>query len=77
MKELQISTNFFEPKALDKKWILNTHSSNVLGSFQKLNIIQSEIRGLFSASKALVESRKLLLLEGLFQAAHLCDRNML
>jgi len=64
------STNFFEPKALDKKWILNTHSSTYWDKLQNLTLSKSEIRVTgFPLSKALVD-REIIIAGGSVQAAH-------
>ncbi|MFT4855321.1 MAG: acetoin utilization deacetylase AcuC-like enzyme [Algoriphagus sp.] len=64
------SANFFEPKALDKKWILNTHSSAYWDKLQNLTLSKSEIRMTgFPLSKALVD-REIIIAGGSVQAAH-------
>jgi acetoin utilization deacetylase AcuC-like enzyme len=64
------SSNFFEPIALDKKWILNTHSSAYWDKLQNLTLSKSEIRVTgFPLSKALVD-REIIIAGGSVQAAH-------
>ncbi len=61
--------NFFEPKPLEKKWILNTHSSAYLEKLENLNLSKSEIRATgFPLSKALIE-REILIAGGSVEAA--------
>jgi acetoin utilization deacetylase AcuC-like enzyme len=63
------STNFFEPKALDEKWILNTHSSEYWDKLQNLTLSKSEIRATgFPLSRALV-NREIIIAGGSVQAA--------
>lgn len=64
------STNFFEPKALDEQWILNTHSAAYWDKLQNLTLSKSEIRMTgFPLSKALVD-REIIIAGGSVQAAH-------
>jgi acetoin utilization deacetylase AcuC-like enzyme len=63
------ASNFFEPKALGKEWILNTHHQEYLDKLVKLQLSKSEIRKTgFPLSQALIE-REIHIMHGSVQAA--------
>lgn len=63
------SSNFFEPEALDREWILNTHHAEYFQKLENLSLSKSEIRRTgFPLSKALVE-REIHIMHGSVQAA--------
>lgn len=63
------STNFFVPKPLEEKWILNTHSRDYWNKLQNLSLSKSEIRATgFPLSKELV-NREITIAGGSIQAA--------
>lgn len=64
------SANFFEPEALNEKWILNTHSAAYLDKLHNLTLSKSEIRTTgFPLSKELV-NREIIIAGGSVQAAN-------
>ena len=63
------SENLFEPKPLEKKWIVNTHSPEYLQKLLTLSLSRSEIRATgFPLSAELIE-REILIMGGSVQAA--------
>ncbi|RAI93902.1 acetoin utilization deacetylase AcuC-like enzyme [Algoriphagus yeomjeoni] len=61
--------NFFEPKPIDEKWILNTHTQEYWNKLQYLGLTKSEVRATgFPLSKELV-LREITILNGSVQAA--------
>lgn len=61
--------NFFEPKPLDEKWILKTHTEEYYGKLKNLALSKSEVRATgFPLSMDLVE-REITILSGSVQAA--------
>ncbi|MEB2775797.1 histone deacetylase [Algoriphagus sp. D3-2-R+10] len=61
--------NLFEPKPLDEKWILNTHTEEYYGRLKNLALSKSEVRATgFPLSMDLVE-REITILNGSVQAA--------
>ncbi|WP_086540465.1 histone deacetylase family protein [Algoriphagus antarcticus] len=61
--------NFFEPKPLDEKWILNTHTKEYWTKLRHLSLSKSEVRATgFPLSKELVD-REITILNGSVQAA--------
>jgi len=62
-------SNFFEPKPLDSKWILNTHDSVYFEKLQTLQLSKAEIRATgFPLSKGLIE-REIQIAGGSVQSA--------
>lgn len=63
------SSNFFEPEALSREWIVNTHKLEYFEKLESLSLSKSEIRKTgFPLSKALVE-REIHIMHGSVQAA--------
>lgn len=61
--------NFFKPKPLDEKWILNTHKKEYWTKLRNLGLSKSEVRATgFPLSKELVD-REITILNGSIQAA--------
>ena len=61
--------NFFEPKPIDEKWILNTHTAEYWNKLQHLTLTKAEVRATgFPLSKDLVQ-REITILNGSVQAA--------
>jgi len=61
--------NFFEPKPIDEKWILNTHTQEYWTKLKDLSLSKSEVRATgFPLSKELV-NREITILNGSVQAA--------
>ena len=61
--------NFFEPKPIDEKWILNTHTAEYWTKLKNLKLSKSEIRSTgFPLSEKLVH-REISILDGSVQAA--------
>ncbi len=61
--------NFFKPKPLDEKWILNTHTQEYWTKLRNLGLSKSEVRATgFPLSKELVD-REITILNGSVQAA--------
>lgn len=61
--------NFFKPKPIDEKWILNTHTQEYWDKLKTLTLSKSEIRATgFPLSNALVH-REITILNGSVQAA--------
>jgi len=64
-----VDSNFFEPKPIDTKWILNTHDTFYVEKLQSLQLSKSEIRATgFPLSQELVE-REIQIAGGSVQAA--------
>jgi acetoin utilization deacetylase AcuC-like enzyme len=62
-------SNFFEPKALEMKWICNTHKQQYLDKLISLSLSKSEIRKTgFPLTEALVQ-REIHIMHGSIQAA--------
>mgnify|MGYP006140662235 FL=1 len=62
-------SNFFEPKAIDQKWLLNTHDSAYVERLKSLQLTKAEIRATgFPLSQELVE-REIQIAGGSVQAA--------
>ncbi|SFU13380.1 Acetoin utilization deacetylase AcuC [Algoriphagus locisalis] len=62
-------SNFFEPKPIDEKWILNTHTQEYWNKLKNLTLTKSEIRATgFPLSSDLVH-REIAILNGSVQAA--------
>ncbi len=63
------ASNFFEPVALDEKWLLDTHDADYLEKLKTLSLSKSEIRKTgFPLSRQLIE-REVKILSGSVQAA--------
>lgn len=61
--------NFFEPKPIEEKWILNTHTEEYWNKLKNLTLTKSEVRATgFPLSKELVD-REITILNGSVQAA--------
>ncbi|MFC5623702.1 histone deacetylase family protein [Algoriphagus winogradskyi] len=61
--------NFFKPKPIEDKWILNTHTEEYWNKLKNLTLTKSEVRATgFPLSKELVD-REITILNGSVQAA--------
>lgn len=63
------SANFFEPKDLDKRWILNTHDEVYFEKLHKLDLTKSEIRKTgFPLTQELI-NREIHIMQGSIEAS--------